>query len=230
VGRRQRADVVQGRRAHTWSFWTEHSDDLDKGQVKSFPHAGIGWFWGDWAPNKALPVKIGELAVAKSDWTVVLPEKEPGQSYVVYYQLYTSALADPKSDGSKITGDLALIVYREDFPFEDWGKDLGEFDVGGTKMGVVHKAPAIGQSTYIIMIPRNEVARREGTKFTVKDFDIKACADFCVARGFHKPTDYLVTIQVGRESRALHGVVRSDGLSLVVGKKGESPIHLPLGR
>jgi len=45
---------------HTWSFWTEHADDLDQGQVKSFPHAGIGWFWGDWAPNKALPVKLGE--------------------------------------------------------------------------------------------------------------------------------------------------------------------------
>jgi hypothetical protein len=81
----------------TWSFWTDHSDDLDKGQVKSFPHAGIGWFWGDWAPNKALPVKLGELAVAKSDWTVVLPEKAPGQSYVVYYQLYTSAVPDPKT-------------------------------------------------------------------------------------------------------------------------------------
>ena len=166
--------------------------------------------------------------MAKSDWTVVLPEKEPGHSYVVYYQLYTSALADPKSDGSKITGDLALIVYREDFPFEDWGKDLGDFDVGGTKMRVVHKAPAIGQSTYIIMISRNEVARREGNKLTVKDFDLKACVDFCVARGFYKPTDYLITIQVGWESRILHGVLRSDDLRLTVGRKGAEPVRLPL--
>ena len=172
-----------------WSFWTEHSDDLDQGQVKSFPHAGIGWMWGTWAPNKALPIRLGELAVAKSDWTVVLPEKETNQSYVVYYQLYTSAVPDPKNDGNKISGDLAVIIHREDFPFEAWGKNLGEFDIGGRKWRVVQKPSAIGKSTYIIMIPTAPVAKREGNRLTVQGFDLKACIDFCVAKDFYKPTD-----------------------------------------
>ncbi len=211
-----------------WSFWTEHEDDLEGGHVKSFPHAGIGWFWGDWAPNNALPVRLGELAVARSDWAVTLPTKQPGQSYVVYYQLYTSSVPDPKSDASQISGDLALIIYREDFAFEHWGKVLGEFDVGGRKMRVVHKSPAIGQSTYIIMIPTENVAVRNGDTIRVKDFDIKACIDFCLTQGHYNPTDYLITIQAGWESRALHGVLRSDELTLTVGRNGADPVRLPL--
>jgi hypothetical protein len=64
----------------------------------------------------------------------------------------------------------------------------------------------------------------------VKGFDIKACTDFCLAQGYYKPTDYLITIQVGWEVRALHGVLRSDDLSITVGKKGAEPVHLPLDR
>jgi hypothetical protein len=97
-------------------------------------------------------------------------------------------------------------------------------------MRVVHKAPAIGQSTYLILIPVADVAKREGRTLTVKGFDIKACVDFCVARGFYKPTDYLITIQTGWESRALDGVLRSEDLTLVVGRKGAAPVRLPLGR
>lgn len=211
-----------------WAFWTEHSDDLNDGQVKSFPHAGIGWMWGNWAPNQALPVRLGELAVAKSDWIVTLPETKTNQSYVVYYQLYTSALPDPKNDAAKISGDLAIIIHREDFPFEAWGKTLGEFDVGGRKWRVVQKAPAVGKSTYIIMIPVTPVAKREGHRLTVENFDLKPCIDFCVAQGLYRPTDYLLTIQVGWESRVLHGVLRSDDLRLTVGKKGAQPLRLPL--
>lgn len=211
-----------------WAFWTEHADDLGGGHVKSFPHAGIGWFWGSWAPNPALPIQLGELAIGRSDWTVTLPAHAPGQSYVVYYQAYTSTVPDPRKDTSAITGDLAVIVHREDFPFEKWGKPLGEFDVGGRKMLVVHKAPAIGKSTYIIMIPLAPLARREGDRIIVEDFDFKACVDFCVAQGHYKPTDHLITIQAGWESRALHGVLRSDNLTWTVGKAGKPPVTLPL--
>ncbi len=211
-----------------WSFWTEHSDDLNGGHVKSFPHAGIGWMWGNWAPNSSLPIQLGDLAVAKSDWTVVLPEKENNQSYVVYYQLYMSAEPDPKKDGGKINGDLALIMYREDFPFEQWGQTLGEFEIAGRKMTVVHKAPAIGQSKYIILIPKSWPYTRQGNTLVIRDFDIKACIDFCVAEGFYKSSDSLITIQVGWESRVLHGILRSNDLKLIVGKKGEQPVYLPL--
>lgn len=211
-----------------WSFWTEHSDDLNGGHVKSFPHAGIGWMWGNWAPNPALPIPLGELAVAKSDWTVILPEAKPNQSYVVYYQLYTSAVPDPKNDGAKINGDLAIIIHREDFPFEAWGKNLGEFDVNGRKWIVVRKSPAIGKSTYIIMVPVAPVARREGQRLVIEAFDLKPCVDFCVAQGFCQSADYLLTIQAGWESRVLHGVLRSDDLRLTVGKKGANPVRLPL--
>jgi hypothetical protein len=214
----------------TWSFWTEHSDSLNGGHVKSFPHAGVGWMWGDWAPNKALPIPLGDIAIAKSDWIVTLPEREPNQSYVVYYQLYTSAMPDPKKDGTTINGDLALIIHREDFPFEAWGKNLGEFDVDGRKWRIVQKAPAIGKSTYIIMIPTSEVAKRVGNRLTVQGFDLKACLDFCVAKGFFQAADYLLTIQVGWESRVLHGVLRADDLKLSVGKRGLEPVNLPLDR
>ncbi|MBM3211725.1 hypothetical protein FJZ33_05880 [Candidatus Poribacteria bacterium] len=95
---------------------------MNGGHVKSFPHAGIGWFWGDWASNDCLPIRLGKLALARSDWTVILPEKESDQSYVVYYQLYTSPVPDPKSDASKITGDLALIIHWEDFPLRSLGQ------------------------------------------------------------------------------------------------------------
>lgn len=211
-----------------WSFWTEHSDDLSGGHVKSFPHAGIGWMWGNWAPNSALPIPLGELAVAKSDWTVTLPEAKPNQSYVIYYQLYTSAVPDPKNDGAKINGDLAIIIHREDFPFEAWGKNLGEFDVNGRKWIVVRKSPAIGKSTYIIMVPVAPVARRESQRLVIEAFDLKPCVDFCVAQGFCQSADYLLTIQAGWESRVLHGVLRSDDLRLTVGKKGADPVRLPL--
>jgi len=159
---------------------------------------------------------------------VTLPEKEPSQSYVVYYQLYTSAVPDPKSDGSKINGDLAIIIHREDFPFEAWGKNLGEFEVGGRKWLVVNKTPAIGKSTYIIMVPAAPVAKREGNRLTVESFDLKPCIDFCVAQGFYQPKDYLLTIQAGWESRVLHGVLRSDDLKFTVGKKGADSVRLPL--
>jgi len=159
---------------------------------------------------------------------VTLPEKEPSQSYVVYYQLYTSAVPDPKTDGSKINGDLAIIIHREDFPFEAWGKKLGEFEVGGRKWLVVNKTPAIGKSTYIIMVPAAPVAKREGNRLTVESFDLKPCIDFGVAQGFYQPKDYLLTIQVGWESRVLHGVLRPDDLKLTVGKKGAEPVRLPL--
>lgn len=211
-----------------WSFWTEHTDDLNGGHVKSFPHAGIGWMWGDWAPNQALPIPLDQLAVAESDWTVTLPPTEPNQSFVVYYQLYTSAVPNPKSDGAKISGDLAIIIHREDFPFEAWGKKLGEFDVGGRKWIVVRKSPAIGNSTYIIMAPVAPVARREGQRLAIESFDLKPCVDFCVAQGFYPPMDYLLTIQAGWESRFLHGVLRSENLKLTVGKKDAEPVRLPL--
>ncbi len=29
-----------------WNLGAEHADDLNGGHVKSFPHAGIGWMWG----------------------------------------------------------------------------------------------------------------------------------------------------------------------------------------
>lgn len=211
-----------------WSFWTEHADDLGGGHVKSFPHAGIGWFWGSWAPNAALPIQLGELAVAKSSWTVGLPAKASVQSFVVYYQAYTASVPDPKKDTSTITGDLAVIVHREDFPFEEWGKPLGEFEVGGRKMLVVQKAPAIGKSTYIIMIPLEPLAKRDGDRIIVEDFDFKACVDFCVKQGYFKATDHLITIQAGWESRALHGVLRSDNLIWTVGKAGQPSVALPL--
>ncbi len=162
------------------------------------------------------------------NWRVTLPVTEPHQSYVVYYQAYTSAVPDPKGDGSRITGDLAVIVHREDFPFEAWGKTLGEFNLDGRSWRVVQKASAIGQSTYIILIPVTPVARREGQQLVIENFDLKPCLDFCVVQGFFRPADYLLTIQVGWESRVLHGVLRSDGLRWTVGKRGADPVRLPL--
>jgi len=57
---------------------------------------------------------------------------------------------------------------------------------------------------------------------------LKTCIYFCVSKGFYQPADYLLTIQVGWESRVLHGVLRSDDLKLTVGRKGAEPVRLPL--
>lgn len=43
-----------------------------------------------------------------------------------------------------------------------------------------------------------------------------------------QPADHLLTSQVGWESRALHGVLRSQDLKLTVGKKDAAPVCLPL--
>ncbi len=211
----------------TWSFWTEHADEMLDGQVKSFPHAGIGWFWGNWAPNKSLPIKLGELEIAKADWSLTLPEQEKAQSYVAYFQLYTSNDADPGREPSNITGDLAPIVYREDFPFEDWGTKVGTFELANQTRNIIHKAPAIGKSTYIIMAPATNT-KRVGNRVQVKDFDLKACIDFCLKQGYVQSSDYLVTVQIGWEVRALQGIIRSDDLRITMGKNGEAAFHLPL--
>ena len=47
------------------------------------------------------------------------------------------------------------------------------------------------------MIPTSEVAKRAGNRLTVQGFDLKACLDFCVAKGFLQAVDYLLTIQAG---------------------------------
>ena len=74
------------------------------------------------------------------------------------------------------------------------------------------------------------MAKREGPRLIIENFDLKPCIDFCVAQGLYQPADYLLTIQVGWESRVLHGVLRSDDLRLTVGKKGAQPVRLPLSQ
>ena len=69
------------------------------------------------------------------------------------------------------------------------------------------------------MVPVAQIAKREGNRLTIEAFDLKPCIDFCVSKGFYQPVDYLLTIQVGWESRVLHGLLRSDDLKLTVGKK-----------
>lgn len=211
-----------------WSFLTEHADDMGGGEVKSFPHAGIGWLWGDWAPNPALPFPLGELEVARSSWKITLPVAALDPSYVIYFQAYLASVADPERDASKITGDLAVVVHRENFPFEDWGEPLGDFEVAGRAMRVVRMKPAIGASTYLVMIPLQPMARREGNALVVEDFDFKACVEFAVKEGHFKATDHLITLQAGWEVRALRGILRSDDLKFTIARRGRPAVELPL--
>ena len=95
------------------------------------------------------------------------------------------------------------------------------------RRNIIHKAPAIGKSTYIIMAPATNT-ERVGNRVQVKDFDLKACIDFCLKQGYFQSSDYLVTVQIGWEVRALQGIIRSDDLRITMGKNGEAAFHLPL--
>jgi xyloglucan-specific endo-beta-1,4-glucanase len=84
--------------------WAGPSDS-----VKSYAAAILGWHWGLVAPDPALPVRLSELAVARSDWEYRLAETEPG-TFNVAYDIWIASEPDPQAE--QLTDEIMIWLNR----------------------------------------------------------------------------------------------------------------------
>lgn len=159
-------------------------DHSRQGMVKSFPNAQIGWHYGLWSESSPLPIAVGSIRALDLDWDF---ETMANGSYNGIVQLYVSS----KRSGG-IERDILIGLDRFDWPLDTNSSDfVGWFEIGGRRWYHAYNPRHKGGEHIVFYL--------ETPTRSVRGLDVKAILDFCLARSYFSPEEYLVTMEHGWE-------------------------------
>lgn len=197
-----------------WGVDAQHQD-VQKGQVKSYPNAQRGWsIHDDPSPNSGLPIRVSEIRKGRIRWK--MQASENGRMWGLWdIYFHETPNAPPKeAEGNAAEAHVNLMIQQ--FIVEDSNRWM-------IKDSDNWKRVTIGEHTYRhrptnpngseqergdVSNPswsRNQIKlyvdNLNGNTLGKKDMtiDLKQLIDWAVQEGSLKNTDYLVGIQAGWE-------------------------------
>jgi hypothetical protein len=216
----------------TVTYWTTHNNFQ---ACCSSPYVGIGNVGNGIviANNASLPIQLKNIEICKINrrFTIPMPVN-PGystQAYHIYYELFFASSATGSSQGA---GNIAIVLwdaafYHQPSQTSPYGQRV---TVGNMTMDVKYNgANPNGQGPFWVMCLKGDSLKpnANGT-ITVRDFDIKACIDWCIAQGTYTGNEYLREFSAAFEVMTLRGgTLRNDDMSFLVKAAGKTAVLTP---
>jgi hypothetical protein len=216
----------------TITFWTTHNNFQ---ACCSSPYVGIGCVGNGVvnATNSSLPVKLKDIEICKINrrFTVPMPVN-PGystQAYHIYYELFFGSSATGSCQGA---GNIAIVLwdvafYHQPNQTSAYGQRV---TVGNMTMDVKYNgANPNGQGPFWVMCLKGDSLKPDANgTITVRDLDIKACIDWCIAQGTYTGDEYLREFSAAYEVMTLRGgTLRNDDMSFLVKATGKTAVLTP---
>jgi hypothetical protein len=228
----------------TCTWWSTHEGPADPTFPVGGPNAGVGTFWETTSDNSPLPIKLCDLEVLKASFSATLPggvngrlQKDmPGRKsrsivpagsshmYRVRWQLYFS---DSPTGAKYNKGDFAPTVFAVNCSPTWWGSVAGSYESGGRKWKMCDARTSSGMGRYIIPLLDPYLTPDAEGRIELRDVDIKAMIDWCIARGFYDPEAYLVLISLGWEIWVQDQNIRMNDMAFTFKQKGRPPVTIP---
>ncbi len=240
AGERGSLFVKHGPPTCTW--WTTHEGPADPTFPVSAPLVAFGNFWGNNSENSPLPVKLSDIEVLKASLSVTLPTNlclaaqmktkqggaalpaGQGHMFRVYWQLYFS---DTPAGAKYNQGDFAPTVFAANCSPTWWASDAGRCELDGKKWKVCDAKTSSGMGRYIIPLLEPYLTPDADGKIEIKDVDLKAMLDWCIAKGFYQPDHYLVFCSAGWEIWILDQDMRMNDIAFTIQQKGKPAVTIP---
>lgn len=206
----------------TATWWTTHSGNRRDFPV-SAPWVVVGNDWGKVSENSPFPIKLGELEVFKASLSATLPPAHSNQMFKIYWQLYFS----DSPTGKFNKGDFAPTVYAVNFPSNHWGTVRGSSIIDGRNWRFPDQQYSSGMGRYIIPMLEPLLKPDANGMVKIRDVDIKALIDWCVAKGYYSPDDYCMVIGAGWEIFVLDEVLKMNDMAFTIKQKGKPSVTIP---
>lgn len=207
----------------TASWWTTHRGDRPDFPV-SAPWVGVGSDWGNVSSHSPFPIKLSELEVLKASLSATVPRGKTNQMFKIYWQLYFSD--DPK--GTFNRGDFAPTVYGVNIPSNHWGTVRGSTVVDGRTWRFADQGLSSGMGRFIIPMLEPPLTPDDNGVVEIRDVDIKALIDWCIAQGLYRAEDYCLVILAGWEVWVQDDILRMNDMAFTIKQKGRPAVTLPV--
>ena len=234
--------VKYGPPACTW--WTTHEGPVDPTFPVSAPLVGLGNFWGTVSENSPLPIRLGDLEVLRASLSATLPgggkgrlakdmpaKQGPkvlpagsGHMYRLCWQFYFS---DSAAGAKYNKGDFAPTVFAVDCHPTWWGTAAGTCESQGRKWKMCDCQYSSGMGRYIVPLLDPYPTPDADGKIEIRDVDIKGMIDWCMAKGFYHPEDYLVFASAAWEVWILDQNLTMNDMCFVIKMKGKPEVTVP---
>jgi hypothetical protein len=206
----------------TASWWTTHHGNRPDFPV-SAPWVGVGSDWGNVSTHSPFPIKLSELEVLKASLSATVPIGKTNQMFKVYWQLYFS----DKPDGKFNQGDFAPTVYGVNIPSNHWGTVRGSTIVDGRQWRFADQGFSSGMGRFIIPMLEPQLVPDANGVVEIRDVDIKALIDWCIAQGYYRAEDYCMVILAGWEVWVQDEILRMNDMALTIKQKGKPAVTIP---
>jgi hypothetical protein len=183
----------------------------------------VGNDWGNISKGSPFPIKLGELETLRASLSATLPPAKTNQMYKIYWQLYFSDAPTGKFN----QGDFAPTVFAVNCSPTWWGSDAGTYEGEGRKWKICDAQFSSGMGRYIIPLLDPYLTPDAEGKIEIRDVDLKAMIDWCIAKGFYSPDDYCMVIEAGWEIFTLDEVLRMNDMAFTIKQKGQPAVTIP---
>jgi hypothetical protein len=230
----------------TCTWWTTHEGPVDPTFPVSAPLVGFGNFWGSASDNNPLPIRLRDLEVFKASLSVALPgagkgrlakdmpskQKQgpkvmpagTGHMYRICWQFY---FTDNPATGKYNKGDFAPTIFAVNCHPTWWGKDAGKYESRDRTWKICDCNESSGMGRYIVpLLDPFPVPDADG-KIEIRDVDLKSMIDWCIAKGYYRPDDYLVFASASWEVWVLDQPLKMNDMCFVIKVKGEPELTVP---
>ncbi|MFA0783513.1 MAG: hypothetical protein YYHSYBAR_001904 [Candidatus Fervidibacter sacchari] len=234
--------VKFGPPACTW--WTTHEGPVDPTFPVSAPLVGFGNFWGTVSENSPLPVRLGDLEVLRASLIATLPGRGRGRlakdmpikqsskvmpagsphMYRICWQLYFS---DSPAGAKYNKGDFAPTVFAVNCHPTWWGEEAGRYQSQGRTWKICDCKESSGMGRYIVPLLDPFPTPDANGRIEIRDVDLKAMIDWCIAKGYYRREDYLVFVSAGWEVWVLDEMLTMNDMCFVIKVKGKPQITIP---
>jgi hypothetical protein len=167
-----------------WRITRASFDLPTDGPPATYPSIFSGCHWGTCTQRGPLPIRVDDLARARSTWRTVLPSEG---AFNVTYDVWTSSSASTagQPDGSEV-----MIWLARRGRVHPAGSVVGRVRIGGTAWDVwTARMPSWNYVAYV---------RRRGTR-AVEGLDLRAFVRESVRRGVTAPSWYVIAVEAGFE-------------------------------
>jgi len=187
----------------TFTWWSTHTGV----EALSMPNATIGSNWGNERSSAdcPLPAKIKDIEECKLSMVAQLPEGTEGK-YKVYWQIYFG----DNPNGIPNKGDFAPTIFIQNCDYHWWGKDLGTYEVGGSKWRICDIGMNCCGSGPFFSPQLEPYAKPDANNIIkVEDIDMKALFDLMVEKGWYSEEVYVLMIQQAWETFKIEGTIKT---------------------
>ncbi|MCX8157306.1 MAG: DUF5060 domain-containing protein [Verrucomicrobiae bacterium] len=206
----------------TASWWTTHNGNRWDFPV-SAPWVGVGSDWGNISTNSPFPIRLSELEVLKASLSATVPLGKTNQMFKIYWQLYFS----DQPQGKFNRGDFAPTVYGVNIPSNHWGTVRGRTVVDGRTWRFADQGTSSGMGRFIIPMLEPPLTPDDNGVVEIRNVDIKALIDWCIAQGFYRAEDYCLVILAGWEVWVQNDILRMNDMAFTIKQKNKPAVTIP---